>query len=111
MVYIDPEKVSRVFMNIMKNALEAMDPGGTFSLIANSVDGEVEFLLSDTGKGIPAEIKDRLFDSFVTSGKKEGTGLGLAIVKKIIEQHDGKIEVESEPGKGTTFKIYFKKLT
>lgn len=110
MIYVDPEKISRVFMNIMKNALEAMEPGGTFSLIANTHDKEVEFLLSDTGMGIPPEIKDRLFDSFVTSGKKDGTGLGLAIVKKIIDEHNGRIVVDSEPGKGTTFKIYFKQL-
>jgi len=108
MIYIDPEKISRVFMNIMKNALEAMEKGGTFSIAVEKVDDEVEFSLSDTGKGIPAEIKDHLFDSFVTSGKKDGTGLGLAIVKKIIDEHNGRIEVDSEPGAGTTFKIYFK---
>ncbi len=109
-VYVDPEKINRVFMNIMKNALEAMDEGGRFSIVANQVNGDIEFLLSDTGKGIPEEIRDRLFDSFVTSGKKEGTGLGLAIVKKIIDEHKGRIEVESETGKGTTFKIYIKKI-
>ncbi len=110
MIYIDPEKITRVFMNIMKNAIEAMDADGKFSITANQVNGEIEFLLSDTGEGIPAEIRDKLFDSFVTSGKKGGTGLGLAIVKKLIDQHKGRIEVDSEPGKGTTFKIYFKRL-
>ncbi len=110
MIYIDPEKITRVFMNIMKNAIEAMDEDGKFSITANQVNGEIEFLLSDTGEGIPAEIRDKLFDSFVTSGKKGGTGLGLAIVKKLIDQHKGRIEVDSEPGKGTTFKIYFKRL-
>jgi K+-sensing histidine kinase KdpD len=110
MLYIDPEKINRVFMNIMKNALEAMDEGGSFSIDANDFNGEVLFSLSDTGKGIPVEIRDRLFDSFVTSGKKGGTGLGLAIVKKVIDEHKGRIEVESEPGEGTTFKIYFPKI-
>ncbi len=109
-IYVDPEKITRVFMNIMKNALEAMDKGGKFSIIANQLNGDIEFLLSDTGKGIPPEIKDKLFESFVTSGKEGGTGLGLAIVKKLVEEHKGRIEVESEPGKGTTFKLYFKKL-
>ena len=109
-VYVDPEKVTRVFMNIMKNALEAMEPGGRFSIRAIQTNGEIEFQLSDTGKGIPEEIRDRLFESFVTSGKEGGTGLGLAIVKKIIDQHKGRIEVESETGKGTTFKIFFKKI-
>lgn len=110
MIYIDPEKITRVFMNIMKNAIEAMGEGGKFSITANQINSEIEFLLSDTGEGIPAEIRDKLFDSFVTSGKKGGTGLGLAIVKKLIDQHKGRIEVDSEPGKGTTFKIYFKRL-
>jgi signal transduction histidine kinase len=110
MIYVDPDKINRVFMNIMKNALEAMDKGGRFSLVADQEDGEVVFKLSDNGKGIPPEIKDRLFDSFVTSGKEEGTGLGLAIVKELIEQHKGRIEVDSKLDEGTTFKIYLKKL-
>ncbi len=110
MIYVDPDKINRIFTNIMKNALEAMEPGGKFSLIANQAGDNVEFLLSDNGKGIPDEIKDKLFESFVTSGKKEGTGLGLAIVKKVVEQHKGRIEVVSEKGKGTTFKIYFKRI-
>ncbi len=110
MIYIDPEKINRVFMNIMKNALEAMKKGGTFSVIADEVNGEIVFSLGDTGSGIPKEIRDKLFDSFVTSGKKGGTGLGLAIVKKVVEEHKGKIEVESTQGVGTTFKIYFPKV-
>jgi signal transduction histidine kinase len=110
MIYVDPEKINRVFMNIMKNALEAMGKGGKFSLVADQENGEVVFKLSDTGKGIPNEIKDRLFDSFVTSGKESGTGLGLAIVKELVDQHKGRIEVESVPNKGTTFKIYLKKI-
>jgi len=110
MIYVDPEKINRVFMNIMKNALEAMDKGGKFSLVAEQENGEIVFKLSDTGKGIPAEIKDRLFDSFVTSGKEGGTGLGLAIVKEVVDQHKGRIEVESVPNEGTTFKIYLKKI-
>jgi len=110
MIYIDTEKIIRVFMNIMKNALEAMEKGGTFSIEAEEKDGEILFCLKDTGSGIPPEIRDKLFDSFVTSGKEGGTGLGLAIVKKVIEEHKGRIEVESDQGKGTTFKLYFPKL-
>jgi K+-sensing histidine kinase KdpD len=110
MIYIDPEKISRVFMNIMKNALEAMKKGGTFSIIAEEQNGQILFSLKDTGLGIPEEIRDKLFDSFVTSGKKGGTGLGLAIVKKVVEDHKGKIEVESELGVGTTFKLFFPKV-
>ncbi|TFH01225.1 MAG: sensor histidine kinase, partial [Calditrichales bacterium] len=110
MIYIDPEKISRVFMNIMKNALEAMEKGGTFRLQAGEAADMIVFNLSDTGSGIPEEIRERLFDSFVTSGKEGGTGLGLAIVKKVIDDHKGQIEVESETGKGTTFKISIPRL-
>jgi signal transduction histidine kinase len=110
MVYVDPEKINRVFMNIMKNALEAMEKGGRFSIVAAEQNGEVVFNLSDNGPGIPEEIKNNLFESFVTSGKEGGTGLGLAIVKKMIEQHKGRIEVESQKNVGTTFKIYLKRL-
>jgi len=109
MIYIDPEKINRVFMNIMKNALEAMGKTGKFALIADEENGEVVFRLKDTGPGIPEEIKDRLFDSFVTSGKEGGTGLGLAIVKKVIDEHNGRVEVVSKKGQGTTFNLYFKK--
>jgi signal transduction histidine kinase/putative methionine-R-sulfoxide reductase with GAF domain len=110
MIYVDTDKLQRVFMNIMKNSLEAMEKGGTFTLKAAEANGEIVFHLSDNGKGIPEEIKDKLFDSFVTSGKEGGTGLGLAIAKKVIEEHKGHIEVESELGKGTTFKISIPKL-
>ncbi len=110
MIYIDPDKLKRVFMNIMKNSLEAMDKGGIFKLKAEEINGEILFNLSDNGSGIPEEIQDKLFDSFVTSGKEGGTGLGLAIVKKVVEEHKGHIEVESTLGKGTTFKIYIPKV-
>jgi signal transduction histidine kinase len=107
MIYIDPEKINRVFINIMRNALEAMKKGGTFSITADEANGDIVFNLRDTGSGIPEEIRDKIFDSFVTSGKKGGTGLGLAIVKKVIDEHKAKIEVQSKKGVGTTFKIYF----
>ena len=110
MIYVDPEKIQRIFMNIMKNALEAMPPGGRFSITAGQDGDDVVFALTDNGSGIPPEIQDKLFDSFVTSGKKGGTGLGLAIVKKLIEEQKGRIEVESRVNEGTSFKIYFPKL-
>ncbi len=105
LVYMDVEKMIRVLYNIAKNAREAMGNEGEFTLRAYDEDQEVVFELSDTGPGIPEEIRDRLFESFVTSGKENGTGLGLAIVKKIVDEHHGRIEIQTETGKGTTFFI------
>ncbi|MEC9397921.1 MAG: ATP-binding protein, partial [Myxococcota bacterium] len=67
---------------------------------------ELVMTLSDNGQGIPTEIRDRLFESFVTQGKKDGTGLGLAIVKKIVEDHEGRIDFETETDQGTSFFIH-----
>jgi signal transduction histidine kinase/putative methionine-R-sulfoxide reductase with GAF domain len=104
-IYIDEDKLVRVFHNISKNALEAMGEGGSFYVDVNDKNDNVVFQFKDTGPGIPEEIQGRLFDSFVTSGKESGTGLGLAIVKKIIDEHKGVIEIESKKGNGATFRI------
>ena len=104
-IYIDEDKLGRVFHNISKNALEAMGEGGSFYVDVNDDNDNVVFQFKDTGPGIPEEIQGRLFDSFVTSGKESGTGLGLAIVKKIIDEHKGVIEIESKKGKGANFRI------
>ncbi|RMG66142.1 MAG: GAF domain-containing protein [Calditrichaeota bacterium] len=105
LLYADEDKLLRVFFNITKNALEAMGEGGEFTFTVEDRPGEVVFVFKDTGPGIPPEIQHRLFDSFVTSGKESGTGLGLAIVKKIVDEHKGRIELESQPGQGTTFRV------
>lgn len=105
LLYADEEKLNRVFYNITKNALEAMGEGGKFHFEVTDDSREVFFRFSDTGPGIPREIRHRLFDSFVTSGKESGTGLGLAIVKKIVDEHHGEIEIDSREGEGTTFLI------
>jgi signal transduction histidine kinase/putative methionine-R-sulfoxide reductase with GAF domain len=101
----DEGKLKRLFFNVARNAREAMPGGGIFRIEARDVDSGVEFRLSDTGTGIPESIRDNLFQSFVTTGKKDGTGLGLAIVKNIVEQHGGTIEFATGSGKGTTFVV------
>lgn len=106
LVYADEDKLNRVFYNISKNAHEAMGSGGTFRVRVYEQDSQVVFQFTDTGPGIPREILPRLFESFVTSGKDSGTGLGLAIVKKIVDEHDGRIELESPEGEGATFRIH-----
>ena len=68
-------------------------------------DDDVVIVVQDNGPGIPVDIRENLFESFVTQGKKQGTGLGLAIVKKIVEDHKGSITFETETGKGTSFTL------
>jgi signal transduction histidine kinase/DNA-binding protein len=106
---LDETKFRRIIFNLVKNAHQAMPHGGMFS-IRTEDDGEgVRFEFTDTGTGIPESIQGKLFESFVTSGKQEGTGLGLAVVKKIVDEHAGRIHVESKPGHGSTFSIWLPK--
>jgi signal transduction histidine kinase len=103
----DEGKMLRVVHNLARNAVEAMGSKGGKFVIKVTRDKEDRALVvsfSDTGPGIPKEIEHRLFQSFVTSGKKGGTGLGLAIVKKIAEEHGGSITVQSS-ARGATFKL------
>jgi signal transduction histidine kinase len=103
----DEGKMLRVVHNLARNAVEAMGPkGGKFivKVTRDKDNGALVVSFSDTGPGIPKDIEHRLFQSFVTSGKKGGTGLGLAIVKKIAEEHGGTITVQSS-SRGATFKL------
>ncbi len=102
----DEQKVIRVIHNLARNAAEAMgEKGGKFTIkVSRDGHGALIMTFVDTGPGIPKEIEHRLFQSFVTSGKKGGTGLGLAIVKRIAEEHGGTVTVKST-GKGATFKL------
>ncbi len=103
---LDPDKMERVFHNIASNAVDAMDEGGTLTVATTMFDDKLQVIFRDTGRGIPKEIRARIFDPFFTFGKKHGTGLGMSIVKKIIEDHNGIIDFETAEGKGTTFYIY-----
>lgn len=92
----DEARVARAIHNLARNAIEAMaETGGRLEIAAELAGGELLVSVSDTGPGIPPEVEGRLFQSFVTSGKRGGTGLGLAIVKKIVDEHSGRIEVKS----------------
>jgi len=83
-----------------------MEDRGRLTLETGTEDRRVFVKISDTGPGIPSDIRNRIFDPFFTTkSKKGGTGLGLSIADKIIRENNGKIEVASEEGKGTTFKI------
>ena len=105
MIACYPDELNQVWTNIIHNAIQAMNNTGKLGIIISKDGNMARVDISDTGKGIPTEIKDRIFDPFFTTKPVgEGSGLGLDIVKKIIEKHDGIISVESEPGK-TVFTV------
>lgn len=101
----DPGKLRRAIANLVKNALEATPAGG--QVVVSSVRrGNALFIgVRDTGKGIPAEVMSRIFEPFVTHGKKGGTGLGLSICRRFAEQHGGEVGCRSRMGCGTRFVI------
>ncbi|HAM59752.1 MAG TPA: hypothetical protein DCQ64_31815 [Candidatus Rokubacteria bacterium] len=106
-VYVDPSLLHQAFLNILVNARQAMPQGGRLTLetrVPPAGELAVEVRISDTGGGIAAEHLPRIFQPFFTT-KAQGTGLGLAIAARVVEQHGGRITVESSVGKGTTFTI------
>lgn len=101
----DESKLTRVLHNLARNAVEAMGArGGKLTLRVSREGTDLVVSVGDTGKGIPKDIENKLFQSFVTSGKRGGTGLGLAIVKKIVDEHAGSITVKST-AHGATFTV------
>jgi signal transduction histidine kinase len=103
-VMLDVGKISRVFVNLITNAFDAMPNGGTLTITAKNTADTIEFAFQDTGSGISAEVMTNLWIPLFTT-KTKGMGLGLPICKRIVEAHGGKITVESDQGKGTIFKI------
>jgi len=101
----DSSKMEQVFLNVIKNSIEAMENGGNLSIVVKSSDERAEITVGDDGCGIPKEHMDRIMECFFTT-KSYGTGLGLCISKKYIDEQKGSsVSVESEEGKGTTVKI------
>jgi K+-sensing histidine kinase KdpD len=105
-ILLDVEKMVRVFYNLAGNAADAMPEGGKLTVTTRKTDHSLVIEFADTGHGIPAEIRHRVFEPFFTHGKRHGTGLGLAIVKKIIDDHQGSIEIESEVKAGTSIRLF-----
>ncbi len=103
-VIADREELRRVFINIVKNSIQAIPGEGKITVTCRSKDGTVEVRIMDTGLGIPPEVLSRIFEPNFST-KTEGTGLGLAIVKQIIDESHGTIRVTSEPGRGTSVTI------
>ena len=113
-IKVDPQLIQQVFLNVMINAIQAMPYGGELSVGVNLVNDSpqekkpcrVRITLSDTGQGISPENFSRIFDPFFTTKGSKGTGLGLCVCQRILEDHCGKIEVESEEQAGTVCSIY-----
>ncbi len=107
-----PSHVNQVLLNIITNAAQAIDDAGKITLRTGADADKVKIEIEDNGKGIPDDVREKIFDPFFTTKPiGEGTGLGLSICYKIIEQHEGQIEVESEMGKGTKFIITLPRQT
>ena len=104
-VYVDKGQIQQALLNLMLNALVVMPGGGEIILeISKYEDGKVQVLIKDTGTGIPIDLQERIFDSFLT-GTTDGTGLGLSISKRILRAHDGDLELVESGETGTTFKM------
>jgi signal transduction histidine kinase len=94
---LDVDKVRRAVSNIAANARDVMKGRGRLHLFASLEDGNLELVLADEGPGVPEEVKGRVFEPFVTHGKKKGTGLGLAVAQRFVEDHGGRIELLTAP--------------
>jgi signal transduction histidine kinase/ActR/RegA family two-component response regulator len=105
----DESELREVLVNMVFNAVDAMPSGGTLTLMAEDIDETVVISVGDTGIGMAAEVKSRIFDPFFTTKGKAGMGLGLAVSFGIIRRHEGSVEVDSEVGAGTRFKIILPK--
>jgi two-component system, NtrC family, sensor histidine kinase HydH len=101
---LDAELMERVFYNLLLNAVQATPAGGAVTIKTRAAEGTAEIAIIDRGAGIDAKHMETIFNPFFTT-KPQGVGLGLAIVSKIVDEHGGKITVESEPGKGSIFRV------
>jgi signal transduction histidine kinase len=113
----DPHQLRQIFTNLLTNAFEAMGGIGTVEITAVALDGDddpgpaehgagpmIQITVSDNGPGVPPEVMDRIFSPFFTT-KPQGSGLGLAIVRKIVDAHDGRIDVSGGAAGGTVFRV------
>jgi signal transduction histidine kinase len=100
-----PDELNQVWTNLIHNALQAMEYRGTLTIRTEAQDQDVAVSITDSGSGIPEDVRQRIFEPFFTTKPQgEGSGLGLDIARKIVEKHQGDIQVESRPGE-TTFSV------
>ena len=109
-LWMDQLRMERVFFNLITNAMEAIPSAGTICITASEADNRIQVIVEDTGPGIPAEIRCRLFEPFATAGKKDGLGLGLAFSRQAVRDHGG--DLWAEPSRGARFVMWLpKRLT
>jgi signal transduction histidine kinase len=109
-VQVDPMKLEQALVELIANALDAMPDGGSLSLAAAAAIGQddaagVALVVADSGRGIPVEALASVGQPFFTT-RREGTGLGLATARRFVEQHGGRLDLASQPGVGTTVRIW-----
>jgi signal transduction histidine kinase len=104
-VKADEAQLRQVFLNLIRNAREAMPRGGQLTVTAWHTPEGVEVRVQDTGEGMTPEVQERLYEPFFTT-KTGGTGLGLALSRQIVESHGGRLSLESAVGRGTTFHVF-----
>ena len=102
-----PEIIVTAIVNLLLNAADALAGKGAITVRTGSSDGGVWIEVADNGPGIPPEIRNRILEPFFTTKGAVGTGLGLAIVYAFTERHGGRLDIESEPGKGARFRMWF----
>jgi signal transduction histidine kinase len=104
----DAEQVESLVARLLENAVAATPAGGRIAVALSVVEGAaLRLTVRDSGRGIPAELRDRIFDPFFSTSQAAGAGLGLTLVHGIVEAHHGRIELTSEPGRGSAFTIHF----
>src|SRR5207245_9342916 len=102
-----PGGLREALMNLVFNAVDALPLGGAIDLVARHEAAHIVIEVTDSGVGIPPQVKTRIFEPFFSTKGERGTGLGLAQVFGIVEQHRGEVAVESTPGQGTTVRLTF----
>jgi GAF domain-containing protein len=107
----DPAELREAMTNLILNAVDAMPGGGVLELTTAAAGDSVEVTVSDTGVGMPESVRAKIFDPFFTTKGARGTGLGLSMTYGILVRHDAQITVESEPGRGSTFRLSFPRTT
>jgi two-component system, NtrC family, sensor kinase len=101
-----PSQINQIFLNLITNATQAISGQGQIRLTTRATGGEVQIVVEDTGCGMTPEVMDKIFEPFFTTKEiGKGTGLGLSIVYQIVQEHRGRIDVQSQPGKGSRFTV------